>query len=339
MSYQIGIDTIRLTPASRLAHTEYCDHEPFMGLVAQRTGKPFMQAWEYDMIWHTEHGPIDWASRGRVTDMGHATFMEGGKDFRQPKPCPFADAQQVLAFDAVREYGPITVEELVPDYQRSIRDRTETNPDSVNMGGYYRTIVSGAIEAFGWDMLLTAAADPDAFENVLDSFFRLAMIHVQAWARTSAEVFMCHDDMVWTSGPFMDPGFYRRAIFPRYAQLWKVLRDAGKKVLYTSDGDYLMFLDDLVAAGADGFVFEPVMPLKQVVAKVGKTHVIAGSCVDCRTLTFGTQKQIQKEIDATLELAFDCPGFFFAVGNHLPVNIPIERLLYYFEYLSHNWFR
>ena len=32
MSYQIGIDTIRLTPASRLAHTEYCDHEPFMGL-------------------------------------------------------------------------------------------------------------------------------------------------------------------------------------------------------------------------------------------------------------------------------------------------------------------
>lgn len=339
MSYQVGLDAIFLKPTTRLAHTEYCSNDRLRTTIQQATGKSLEDAWECDLIWSTDDGPVPWVERGRVTDMGHAEFLEGGVDRRSPKPCPFTDAEQVLAFDAVVEYDLPDFDGLVAYYERRHRELQRDNPNQVFTAGYYKTIVSGAIEAFGWDMLLTAAADQTAFEKVLDSIFRLSLHHFRAWAKTSAPVFICHDDMVWTEGPFMDPAFYRRVIFPRYAELWRVLKRAGKKILYCSDGNWTMFLDDIASAGADGFIFEPLVSLDIAVSRFGQSHVIVGSKVDCRTLTFGTCDQIRSEIDATLELAWNCPGFMFAVGNHIPSNVPVENALFYFNYLQKNWHR
>jgi hypothetical protein len=338
MSYTIGMDVIRLKPAPRLAHTEYCSNDALKRAVCA-PGQSFEDAWECDLIWSTNDGPVPWGDRGRVTDMGHAEFLEGGIDRREPRPCPFKDPEDVWRFDAVKEYGLPEFDDLVAYYEREYQKQQRAHPNQVFTGGYYKTIVSGAIEAFGWEMLLTAAADEDRFEQVLDSIFRLSMHHYKAWAKTSIEVFICHDDMVWTQGAFMPPAFYRKVIFPRYAELWAVLKRAGKKVLFCSDGNWTAFVDDIAAAGADGFIFEAMTALEPTAAKYGKTHVIVGSKVDCRTVTFGDRKAIQAEIDATLAIAMDCPGFMFAVGNHLPSNVPLENALFYFDYLKRHWNR
>ncbi len=339
MSYQIGIDAVHLRPAERLGHMEYCSNQKLIETVTKASGLPFHDAWEFDMQWTVNDGPVPWGQRGRVTDMGHAEFLEGGVDMRQPQPSPFKDAGEVLAFDAVAEYGLPDFAELVKFYDKWYQDGQQAHPNQLWPGGYYKTIVSGAIEAFGWDMLLLAAAEQERFEKVLDSIFRLSLHHYRAWAQTSIEVFICHDDMVWSEGPFIHPDFYRRVIFPRYKQLWAVLKEAGKKVLFCSDGNFTMFIDDLAQAGAEGFIFEPLVDFDVVVAKYGKTHFIAGSKVDCRTLTFSDKDAIRREVDATLELAFDCPGFVFAVGNHIPSNIPVENGLFYFDYLRKHWRR
>ncbi|MDQ1256489.1 MAG: hypothetical protein QG656_1085 [Candidatus Hydrogenedentes bacterium] len=338
MSYRIGIDTIHLRPTPRLGHTEYCSNDPLIREVT-KGGQSFNDAWDFDLIWSVHDGPVPWGERGRVTDMGHAEFLEGGIDRRDPKASPFHSTEEVLAFDAVAEYGLPDAAELTAFYEKHYQDTQRANPNQVFTGGYYKTVVSGAIEAFGWDMLLPAAADQDGFERVLDSIYRLTMHHVQAWAKTSIEVFICHDDMVWTQGPFMHPDFYRRVLFPRYKALWKVLKQAGKKVLFCSDGDFSLFIDDIAEAGADGFIFEPMTDLRYVVQHYGKTHVIVSSQVDCRTLTFGTQDQIRAEVDATIALAHDCPGYFAAVGNHIPSNVPIENALFYMDYLRKHWNR
>jgi hypothetical protein len=351
---------MHLRPTSRLAHTDYCSNDALkrrlgvrssaLGPAEQQFGthqEPidesaprFEDAWDMDLIWITHDGPGgNWADRGRATDMGHGDFLEGGTDRRTAKPSPFHDVEEVWAFDAEKEYGVPEADGLVPFFEDYYRTGQRDFPNQVYTGGYYKTIVSGAIEAFGWDMLLEAASDQAKFERVLDSFFRLTMHYFKAWAKTSIEVFICHDDMVWTEGPFMHPDFYRRVIFPRYKALWSLLKAAGKKVLYCTDGDFTMFVDDIARAGADGFIFEPVTSLDCMVEKFGKTHVIVGSKLDCRTLTFGTREQIQREIDETLKLAIGCPGFMFAVGNHIPSNVPVENALFYFEYLKKHWAR
>lgn len=330
----------------RLAHTEYCSNYALVRAVTGRdpltdpgAWRAFHDAWDLDFLWVTDDGPVPWASRGRATDMGHAEFLEGGIDRRDTVHCPFSDVEEVLAFDAVEEYGLPDLDALTAHYERSHRAGSEANPGQVYTGGYYKTIVSGAIEAFGWDMLLMAAAQPARFERVLDGIYRLALHHFRAWARTSIEVFINHDDFVWSAGPFLRPSFYRSAILPRYRELWRVLHEAGKIVLFCSDGNFTPFVDDIAAAGADGFIFEPITDLEHVVERYGRTHVVIGSKVDCRTLTFGTKDDIAREVDATLAVAADCPGFVFAVGNHIPSNVPVANGLYYMDYLRCNWSR
>ncbi len=344
MSYQIGIDCINLRPTPRLAHTEYCSNDALRRTIRARQemeGRPVRsleEDWECDLVWSVNDGE-GWDKRGRQTDMGHADFLEGGVDRREPTPSPFKDVEEVWAFDALKEYGAPEMGGLVAQMENWWQAAQKANPTQVVTTGYYKTLISGAIQAFGWDLLLEAAAEQDKFERVIDGFSNLTMHYVKAHAQTSAPVFIQHDDMVWTAGPFMHPDFYRRVLFPRYREFWKVLHDAGKKVLYCSDGDFTMFVDDIIAAGADGLIFEPCVSLDHVVSRCGKTHAIVGSKVDCRTLTFGTKDQIAVEIDATLKIAMDCPGFMFAVGNHIPSNVPLENALFYYDYLSKRWKR
>jgi hypothetical protein len=265
--------------------------------------------------------------------------MEDGVDRRDAVRCPFTDVEDVLAFDAVDEYGLPDMQELIRFYEDEHQKARRAYPEQVNTGGYYKTMISGAIQAFGWEMLLLAANDRRRFDAVLEGFFRLTQHHVRAWAKTSIEVFIQHDDMVWTQGPFMHPTFYRSAIFPRYKTLWQELHDAGKVVLYCSDGTFTEFVDDLVAAGADGFIFEPTTSLAYVVQRYGKSHVIVASQVDCRTLTYGTRDDIRCEVEETVGLGRNCPGFMAAVGNHLPANIPVDNALFYMECLREHWER
>lgn len=337
MSRQIGIDTIRLRPTPRLAHTEYSMnyHHDYL----RRLGQPLETAWEFDFLWCVHNGPVDWGKLGRVTDMGHAVYAADGSDQRQAKPCPFEDVEEVYAFDPFKEYGIPGHAELVNYFEDWYRKSQDASPEQVVTGGRYVTLVSAAIHIFGWDMLLTAAADQPRFAAVLERLGAYSIRHAEAWAETSIEAYIQHDDMVWTCGPFMDPAFYRGVIFPLYKRMWAPLLKAGKKVLFCSDGLFTMFMKDIAECGANGFIFEPDNDLDWVVERFGKTHCLVGSKVDCRTMAFKSWEAVKAEMDATLKLARACPGFMWAVGNHIPANVSDEMCDRYIHYLKANWAR
>jgi len=346
MSMPIGLAAMHLQPAERIAHTEYCSNHALVRAVTGldprtdgRAWRAFYDAWEYDLLWVTNDGPQGFGARGRTTDMGHAEFLEDRLDWRDTVYCPFKTVEEVWAFDAVEEYGLEPMDELIAYYEGLYRREQAAYPHQIYTGGYYNTLISGAIQAFGWEMLLLAAADRERMERVLDSIFEVTLHHVKAWARTSIKVFIQHDDIVWSAGPFIHPDFYRRVLFTRYRKLWQILHEAGKIVLFCSDGTFTEFVDDIFDAGADGLIFEPTTSLDYVAQKYGATKVIVGSKVDCRTLTFGKPADIRHEIDETLAIARQCPGFVFAVGNHIPSNVPVENALFYFDYLRAHWAR
>jgi hypothetical protein len=305
-----------------------------------KLGKPIAEAWDFDFQWCTNDGPVDWSKTGRVTDMGHAVYAADGSDKRQPKKCPFEDVEEVYAFDPFKEYGIPEHRELVRYYEDWYQKCQTNNPEQVVTGGRYVTVVSGALAIFGWDMLLEAAGmDPARFAKVLERIGAYSIRHAEAWAETSIEAYIQHDDMVWSAGPFMDPKIYRGVIFPLFRQMWEPLRKAGKKVLFCSDGTFTMFMEDLDACGAEGFIFEPMNDLDFVCKRFGKTHCIVGSKSDCRTMAMGTWEQVKAEMDATLALAKKCPGFMWAVGNHIPANVSDEMCDKYMNYLRANWNR
>jgi len=304
-------------------HTQYITHPDWLEKVRKKQGKPtaeWPELFDYDFVFRTD-GPH--LSRGRWTDMGHAVFQADGSDYRQPTASPWTNMEDIYNLDPVAEYGAVDVKAQAAKYEAWWQQVGKG--DHIITGGTYNSLISFAIAAFGWENLLEAAGlDPERFGNMLNRWADYLMGYVQAWAQTGIEVYHTHDDMVWTAGPVFKPEFYRTYVFPNYKRYWECAKNAGKKVIFTSDGNYNEFIDDVAAAGTDGFIFEPTTDLEYIVKHYGKTHVIIGNA-DCRILTFGTADEVRKEVKRCMDLGKGCPGYFFAVGNHIPPNVPIAN--------------
>ena len=218
------------------------------------------------------------------------------------------------------------------------------SPDQVHFHevGAVDTIADIVGAAIGWDLLrvdrIVCSPIPTG-----RGFVNIAHGRVSVPAPATAEllkgipladadvpVVMVHDDMVWSSGPIFQPAWYREYVFPNYKKCFAPLLDAGKKIMFTSDGGFDAFIDDIADAGVHGFAFEPLTSLEYIVERYGQTHVIIGNA-DTRILLSGTREQIRAEVERCMSLGRDCPGFFMAVGNHVPPNTPVASALYYNE--------
>lgn len=295
----------------------------------RRAQRAFHQAWKIDLFWSTLVGPAELAAKS--TSMGHAEYMQGGEDWDDNLHQAFQDPEEVYALDMDATYGVIDRAEWTRKFSEHYWSQANANPDAVCMTGVYTTCISGLIAMLGWDMLLLAAGeDPARFGDLVNRYCRWNLRFFEALAESTAEVVMVHDDMVWSSGPVFSPAFYREFVFPNLKRFVGPLRDAGKKVLFTSDGDYTAFIDDLVDCGVHGLVMEPMTSLEYAAEKHGRSLVLIGNA-DTRILLNGTREQIRAEVERCVRVGRDCPGYFLAVGNHIPPNTPVENALYYNE--------
>lgn len=342
MSYKDGWAAMNLEMPARIPRTEYSAEmhweliQAVTGIpvgvtspreVQSRASRALTKAWNYDFFWSTLIGDDefgDWR-----TDMGHAEYAAGGVDRRDTIFTPYAGPEEVLRFDPWEKLGAKDPNELTRRFEAAYRANVAYQPDGVNMTGIYVTLVSGMIGLFGWDLLLTAAGlDPDGFGDLCNRYSTWIGQYFNALAAADVPVVMVHDDMVWTSGPIVRPAFYRKFIFPNYKKNIAPLLESGKKVMFTSDGNYTRFIDDIAGCGFSGFVMEPITDLAYTVEKYGQTHVIFGNA-DTRILLSGSKAEIRAEVECCMALGRTCPGFFMAVGNHIPPNTPVESALYY----------
>ena len=353
MSYQDAMDAINLKMPRRIPRTEY-SASSYWKLIQKVTGiqvdehspqkakedaaQAFEKAWGFDLSWGVDIYKEIY--NGFSTSMGHPTFQQGGTDFDDQVSCPFEDEDEVLSFDPFQAYGERDEEEIIRYFNSRWHEKQRLHPDQVTMSGIYVTMVSGLLEVFGWDMLLLAlGVDPDGMGQVANRYADWILQYFKALAKCESPVVMVHDDIVWTSGPFVSPEWYRKYIFPNYEKLFQPLKDAGKKIMFTSDGTYDLFVDDIASCGVNGFVMEPTTDMAAIAKKYGKTHAFIGNA-DCRILTYGTKEEIYQEVKRCVDIGRDCPGFFMAVGNHIPSNVPVENAIYYnqvFEEMRSRW--
>jgi hypothetical protein len=344
MSYQDGWDALHLRMPPRVPRTEY-SLESHWEVVRRVTGinltsesdnetkqkgsRALIKAFNYDFIWSTLIG--DGVFGEKRTDMGHAVYADGGSDYRAIGEALFDDPEEALKMDPWELYGPVDEKKAVADFNDHFRRNCEANPDAVNMTGIYVTCISGLIAIFGWDMLLTAAGtDPEAFGALTVRYAGWVQQYFNALAKSEAPVVMIHDDIVWTQGAFIHPDWYRRFVFPNYKKYFAPLKEAGKIIMYTSDGTFTQFIDDIAASGVNGFVMEPTTDMAYIAEKYGKTHFFVGNA-DTRILLSGTKEDIRGEVKRCMDIGKKYPGFFMAVGNHIPANTPVDNVLYYNE--------
>lgn len=342
MSYDIGWAAVHLEPTPRIPRIEF-DADRHWPLVEAVTGIhitpddppearfrascAFIRAWHYDLLPGTMlHADELAACR---TNMGHAVYEQGGIDYRDELNCPFKTVEDVLAFDPWAVFGRKDPKELVRRFEAHYAAGCRNFPDAVNTTGTYITLLTGPIYIFGWEMLLAAAGqDPDGFGEVINRYGAWMQQYYDALAATNVPVISSHDDIVWTAGAIFAPAWYRKYIFPNLKRLYAPLRDAGKKILFLSDGNYTEFVDDLAGCGVHGFFMEPLTDMRYVAERYGKTHFFIGNA-DTRVLLSGSRAAIRAEVERCIGIGRNCPGFFMGVTNMIPHNTPVESALYY----------
>lgn len=344
MSYESGWKAINLEFTDRVPRTEYSAdfHWTLVQAVTgidtsiesnrEKARREFIKKWDYAFLWMTPVSTQIIYDSGKATKMGHAVYAANGSDFDATMYCPFKTIEEVYDFDPYEEYGEKNINDLIRKLNLTYHDSKKYWGDvTLVMGGVYPTLFSGLIAMFGWEMLLLAiGADPKRFDKVIESYYRWIKQYFDAYAKTDIKVFMSHDDLCWSSGPVAHPEWYRKSIFPYYKKLWDPLLFAGKKIIFTSDGKYDMFFDDIVKAGAHMLVMEPCCDMKSFADKYGKTHGFVGNA-DTRILLYGTKEDIYKEVKRCMDIGKKYPGFIMAVGNHIPPNTPVDNALYYNE--------
>ncbi len=344
MSYSDGWAAIHLEKTARVPRTEYSAHEHW-ALLERVTGikagfhspaedrlraqQAFFKAWDYDFFWNIW---VDAKIFGeKRTFMGHAEYAAEGFDYSPKVVSYFNDYEEVLRFDPPSEYGVPDRGELIRQLNANYASMRQFVPDAVNMTGVYVSCVSGLIDMFGWELLLEACGyEPEQFGHVVDRYADFILPYFEAVAACDSPVIMVHDDMVWTSGAIFRRAFYERYVFPNLKRCIAPLVEAGKKVMFTSDGTFTDFIDDIAALGVHGFVMEPTTDMARIAEKYGKTHVFIGNA-DTRILLSGSREDIYNEVKRCMDIGKACNGFFLAVGNHIPANTPVENALYYNE--------
>ncbi|MCL2352943.1 MAG: uroporphyrinogen decarboxylase family protein [Firmicutes bacterium] len=344
MSLEHGMAALRLETPPRVPRTEYSLNYhlelisaaagvPVAALSDEKTRgkatKELMRLWNFDFNWNVcVSGRI---FGDKVTRMGHAAYAAGGADYDDNVSRLFNDPGDVYGFDFEENFGPNDKAALIPLFNQNYADAAEAYPDMVNMTGVYVTCMSGLIDLLGWETLLAAAGlDGRRFGDFANRYAKWMEPYFIALAESDAPVVMLHDDIVWTSGPFLNPAWYREFLFPNYMRLFDYPRQKGKIICYTSDGNYTMFVDDIARCGANCFVMEPMTDMAYVAEKYGRTHSFIGNA-DTRILLGGTKEDIYSEVKRCMDIGKKCPGFFMAVGNHIPANTPVENALYYNE--------
>jgi hypothetical protein len=354
MSYQRGVAAIHLEPTDCLPQVEWLGSlsaealrwatglDPYQN--PQAAYLAFIRKYDLDLLWRglPEPNPNVYFESGQMTAVtaeGHRVsywgisgtmeWREGGAHLRVPE---VQTVEDVLNFDPLA-YDTRTVEELVVEFQTEYRRNCEIIGDTaLPTGELYTTLFHWGIACFGWELFMMAAAyEPKRYGRVIDGFVELSKRQMTAWSMVEdIQVVISHDDLCMTRGPVFHPDWYRQYIFPRYPEIWAPLKEKGIKVLFCSDGNLTPLVDDIAAAGADGFIVEPLVDLNWLVEKYGGKKIIIGN-VDTKVLTFGSVEDIRAEVMRCVKTAGHYPGYFLNVSGQIPYNVPLENLKAYFD--------
>jgi len=157
---------------------------------------------------------------------------------------------------------------------------------------------------------------PDLMRDLFDFFSRYNAEIGKQFVDLGVDAVIIGDDLAHRNGPDISPKLFKNMVFPFARRIVQEIQQKGIKVIWHSDGNTYLILDDLVNyVGIDGYhAIEPMagMDIGIVKEKYGDKISLFGN-VDCsHTLCLGTLTDVMRETTEIIKKA--------AYGGGLNVN-------------------
>ncbi|MDD5598393.1 MAG: uroporphyrinogen decarboxylase family protein, partial [Victivallaceae bacterium] len=143
------------------------------------------------------------------------------------------------------------------------------------------------------------------------------------------------DDMAYTGGMMVSPEMMRELFFPWYRQFIAVARDAGKLIMFHSDGNIRPIIPDFIDAGLNALnPIEPqAMDITELKAEYCGKLALTGN-IDVDLLARGTPEAVAESVKERLNELKPGGGYLLGSSNSVCDYVKPEN---YAAMLNTNW--
>jgi uroporphyrinogen decarboxylase len=190
------------------------------------------------------------------------------------------------------------------------------------------------MEEFLTDMAMT----PEIPLYIMERITEVTVENIRraiALASDDIDVVYFYDDMGAQNGPLISKNMWRRLIKPFHQRIIDVTRQAGKLVMYHTDGAVLSLIPEFIDMGVD--ILDPIQPTakdmapERLKADFGDRLAFHGGVDIVGTLPLGTPTDVRNEVRQRVQMLSANGGYILSSSHHIQSDTPLENVLAMYE--------
>jgi uroporphyrinogen decarboxylase len=201
------------------------------------------------------------------------------------------------------------------------------------------TVFESAWQLRGMEEFLTdMAMTPEIPVYIMERITEVIVENIRralALAGDDIDVVYFYDDMGAQNGPLISKNMWRRLIKPFHQRIIDVTRQAGKLVMYHTDGAVLSLIPEFLDIGVD--ILDPIQPTakdmvpERLKAEFGDRLAFHGGVDIVGTLPLGTPEDVRNEVRQRVQMLSANGGYILSSSHHIQSDTPLENVLAMYE--------
>ena len=179
--------------------------------------------------------------------------------------------------------------------------------------------------------MLDIATEPKEFYRLLDNLLDFNLRWIEKWVSIEYDGLHFADDWGSQTSLLIKPDTWRRIFKPRYAEMFRRVRDKGMDIWFHTDGQVREILGDLIEIGVCVINCQVPVVGHDWIATHARGRVAFRTDIDRqRVLPFGSTSEVKEEVHRTFEACGSSQGGIIACGEVGP-DLPIENVRAMYE--------
>jgi len=181
------------------------------------------------------------------------------------------------------------------------------------------------------NFLAEMAAESKEFYRLLDKLLDFNLRWIDNWIELDYDGYEFADDWGHQGALMMNPKTWRRIFKPRWAEMFRKVRAAGKDVWFHTDGRANEVLVDLIEIGANVINCQVKVVGQDWIAANLRGKVAFRTDIDCqRVMPSASPSEVKEEVHHTFEACGTSQGGVVACGEIGP-DVPLENVRAMYE--------
>jgi uroporphyrinogen-III decarboxylase len=181
------------------------------------------------------------------------------------------------------------------------------------------------------NFLMDIAIESKEFYRLLDGMLDFNLRWIDKWTELEYDGLHFADDWGGQTGLLIRPETWRRIFKPRYAQMFKRVRERGMDVWYHTDGQIRDIFGDLIEIGVQVINCQVAVVGHDWIAKNVRVRVAIRTDIDRqRVMPLGSATEVMEEVHRTFEACGSSQGGIIACGEVGP-DVPLENIRAMYE--------